>query len=170
MLRLFFLAAAMIGCVSLSGCDFPEIKRPPTGNFGGMDNDLGTQMSGGGASQTDPPAVQPPAASPAPQQPPEGRRAVQVGDGRKGHYGRMSIFDAPISSFFRTKENLTYNVQIPHAMNLYKATNGRAPQSHDEFWREIIQANNLKMPDLKDGCHYEYNPQEEVLEVVYPLD
>ena len=169
MLRLFFLVAAMLGYVWFSGCDFPEIKRPPAADVGGLDPDMGTTVSGGESMTTDSPAAQPPAAPSAPQQPPVVRRAAQVGDGSKGHYGRMSIFEAGISSYFRTRENLTYNVQIPHAMNLYKATHGRAPQTHDEFWREIIQANNLKMPDLNDGCSYEYNPEKEVLEVLFPV-
>ncbi|MCL2622313.1 MAG: hypothetical protein FWD31_01500 [Planctomycetaceae bacterium] len=170
MSRLFFLAVALICCYGLSGCDFPEIKRPVRG-VAGVDIDPDTTMSGGSSTtESNPVPTQQVVEQPAPQ-PPENRRAAQVGDGRQGHYeqfGRMSIFSHNIGTMYRTRENLTYNVQIPHAMNFYKATHGRAPQTHEEFWREIIQANNLRMPELKEGCHYDYNPQTEELEVVFP--
>jgi len=166
MLRLLFPAVAMIGCMWLSGCDFPEIKRPPAAGVGGLDPDMGSTVSGGGSSTTDSNAVQPPAAAP---QPAENRIAAQVGVGRRGHLdpqGRISIYSSSVNAFFRTRENLTYNVQIPHAMNLYKATHGRAPRTHEEFWREIIQINNLRMPELNEGYTYEYDPQTEELYVV----
>jgi len=167
MLRLFFFVAAVIGCAWISGCDFPEIQRPVSG-VGGVDIDPETALSGGGTGNTDSSTTQPPAAS-APQ-PTDNRTVAQVGVGRRGHLdpqGRISIYSSSVNSFFRTKERLTYNVQIPQAMDLYKATHGRAPQTHEEFWREIIQANNLKMPELNEGCSYVYDPQTEEL-YVYP--
>ena len=171
MSRLFLLTVALICSFGLSGCDFPEQKRPVSG-IGGVDIDTGTTTSGG-QSSAESNTGQTQVATPTPTPPPESRRAAQVGDGKKGHYeefGRMSIFSHNIGTMYRMRENLTYNIQIPHAMDLYKATNGRAPQTHEEFWREIIQANNLKMPELKEGCRYEYNPQTEELDVVYPLN
>ena len=168
MSRLFFCTVALICCFGLSGCDFPEIQRPPAG-IGGVDIDPGATMSGG-PSTTEPGPAQTQNAPPTPP-PQDVRRAAQVGDGRQGHYeefGRMSIFSHTIGTMYRTRENLTYNIQIPHAMDLYKATTGHAPRTHEEFWKEIIQANNLKMPELKEGCYYDYNPQTEELDVVYP--
>ena len=170
MSRLFFLAVALICCFGLTSCDFPEQKRPVSG-VGGVDIDPGTTLSGG-SSTTESTPSQTPQTVEQPAPPQEVHRAAQVGDGRKGHYeefGRMSIFSHNIGTMYRMQEKLTYEVSIPHAMNLYKATNDRAPRTHEEFWREIIQANNLKMPELKEGCRYEYNPQTEELEVVYPL-
>ncbi len=165
MLRLFFLAAAMICCIGLYGCDFPEQKRPVS-SPGGLDLDGGAAPAG---QSTDTPQAQP-ADPPAPPAPLEARKTVEVGDGRKGHYGRMSIFQHNIGTFYRTKERLTYNVQIPQAMQLYKATNDRTPRDHDEFMKDIIQANNIKLPELREGCRYEYNPETAELEIVYPLD
>jgi hypothetical protein len=167
MLRLFFLAAAVIGCVWFSGCDFPEIKRPVSG-VGGVDIDPGTTMSGG-QDNADSTTTQTPTADPPATPPADNRTVAQVGAGSKGHLdpqGRISIYSAPVNAYFRTRENLTYNVQIPHAMDLYKAEHGRAPQSHDEFWRVIIQANHLKMPELREGYDYEYDPQTEDIYVV----
>jgi len=53
---------------------------------------------------------------------------------------------------------------------LYKALHGHAPKTHDEFMMQIIQAGAIKLPELKEGCRYEYNPEKETLEVVNPLD
>ena len=170
MMRLFFLAVAMICCIGFLGCDFPEQKRPMSAP-GGLDIDTGGSAAAQSPSES--------AASNAETKPvepvaPEARKTAEVGDGSKGQYrqkfGRMSIFDTTIGTMYRTKENLTYNVLIPQAMKLYQANNDRFPRTHEEFMKEIIQPNNIKLPDLKDGCRYEYNPQKAELEVVYPIN
>lgn len=49
---------------------------------------------------------------------------------------------------------------IRHAVDLYEATNSRYPKTQDEFMREIIQANDIKLPELPDGYEYFYDPDE----------
>ena len=51
--------------------------------------------------------------------------------------GRMIA--QPAISYFATKEKLVFEVSVPHALNLYKATKGRAPKTHDEFMKEVIK-------------------------------
>ena len=171
MMRLFFLAVAMICCIGFLGCDFPEQKRPISAP-GGLDIDTGgsAAQSPSEPATTDTSTAESKPVEPAPT---EARKTAEVGDGKKGHYkekfGRMSIFDTTIGTMYRTKEKLTYNVLIPHAMDLYKATNGYFPKTHEEFKREILDANNIKLPELKEGCRYEYNPEKAVMEVVYPI-
>lgn len=164
MTRLFSLAVAAICCVGLAGCDFPEQKRPISAP-GGLDIDTG----GAPPASQNPPATETP---PAPPPVAEGRKTAEVGDGRKGHYkeqfGRMSIFDRTIGTMYRMQEKMDYQM-VTHAMNLYKAEHGNAPKTHDEFMKNIIDFNKIKLPELKEGCRYEYNPQKEVLEVVYPI-
>ena len=165
MSRLVFLAAAMIGCVCLSGCDFPEIKRPPTGNFGGMDNDLGSAMSG----NTDFATVQPQAANP-PAPPNEYRTVADVGDSgfKRGQYGKTNIINIGAYSFFRTKERINL-LMIDHNMQLYKAGHdNQVPKTYDEYKNEILQG--IKMPELRDDCRYEYDPQTGDLYIVHPAD
>jgi len=171
MMRLFFLTVAMICCIGFLGCDFPEQKRPISAP-GGLDIDT----DGSTAAQTPSESATTEASNaetkPAEPAASEARKTAEIGDGKKGHYekfGRMSIFDTTIGTMYRTKENLTYNVLIPQAMKLYQATNERFPRTHEEFKREILDANNIKLPELKEGCRYEYNPEKAVMEVVYPI-
>ena len=170
MMRLFFLAVAMICCIGFLGCDFPEQKRPISAP-GGLDIDTG----GSAAQSPSEPAVTETSNAETKPAAPEARKTAEVGDGKKGQYkqkfGRMSIFDTTIGTMYRTRENLTYNVQIPHAMNLYQASNdGKFPRTHEEFMKEIIQANNIKLPELREGRRYIYNPEKAVLEVEYPIN
>ena len=96
----------------------------------------------------------------------ETARPAEVGVGRKGHgYGTGPIA-TPLAARWRAAERLIFDAQIPHAMNLFKATNGRAPASHDEFMREIIKFNQINLPELREGEHYQYDPETEQLMVV----
>jgi len=162
MLRLFCLAVAMIGCICLSGCDFPEIQRPPAGNIGGVEIDTGTALSGGGAGNADSTPTQSPAA------PAEVRSEMQVGaqEFKKGHYGRTSILETNVASFFRMQERLSI-MMIEKNMDLYKAGHdNQFPKTYEEYQREILPG--IKLPDLIDGCRYEYDPQTGILYVVHP--
>ncbi len=93
-------------------------------------------------------------------------RPAEVGVGRKGHgYGTGPIA-APLAARWRAAERLVFDVQIPHAMNLFKATHGRAPDSHEEFVQEIIDFNRIDLPELPDGRQYRYDPDTEQLMVI----
>jgi len=165
MLRMFFLVTAMIGCVGFAGCDFPDVQRPVASNIGGMDTDGGV-ASAGQPSNTDTTQTANP---PAP--PPEYRTTAQAGDSgfKKGQgYGRMSIFGSNVASLYRTNERINLQM-IEYNMKLYKAEHEKAPRTHEEFMAKIINAGMIKLPELKQGCYYEYNPQTEELEIVHPL-
>ena len=164
MLRLFVFAAAMIGCVCLSGCDFPEIKRPPATGVGGLDPDVGSSVSGGGSGNTDSNPAQ------TPVTPPDYRTVADVGDSgfKKGQYGKTSILEYNITSFFRTNERINL-MMIDHNMNLYKAGHDhQVPKTYEEYKREVLQGINL--PPLKDGCNYDYDPQTGNLYIVHPVE
>ena len=169
MIRLFCLMA-MICCVGLVGCDFPEQKRPMS-SPGGID--IGTNIDTGGATPVAQNPDAPTTTETTPPPPPEGRKTADVGDGKKGHYserlGRVSIFDRTIGTMYRMQEKMDYQM-VKHAMDLYQATNGHYPKTHEEFMKEIIEYNKIKLPELRDDCRYEYNPEKAELEVVYPLD
>lgn len=117
--------------------------------------------------QSAPAEVEPegPASVESESEPARGRRA-EVGVGRKGHgYGTGPVA-TPLATRWRAAERLIFNVQIPQAMNLFKATHGRAPASHDEFMKEIINANQIRLPELRHGERYYYDPAAEQLMVV----
>ena len=115
------------------------------------------------------PAPEKPAASPTEQtqsEEPPGTVA-KVGVGKKGHSYGGGIITEPASQYWRLKEKVAFEIQIPHAMNIYKAlsTNGKGPKSHEVFMKDIIQANNVKLPELPAGLNYQYDPKTELLMV-----
>ena len=51
-------------------------------------------------------------------------------------------------------------------MNLYKATNGGLPKTHDEFMEKIVKANSITLPTLPAGRSYEFDVKAGELMVV----
>ncbi|MGL4594151.1 MAG: hypothetical protein ACRCUY_05425 [Thermoguttaceae bacterium] len=103
------------------------------------------------------------------------RVKADVGAGKKGHYNdgggekAMDILTVPISTLFRSKEMAAYRIQVPQAMQLYKAQNdGKGPATHELFMEEIIRAQNIKLPELPDGQKYVYDPELEELMIEKP--
>jgi hypothetical protein len=63
---------------------------------------------------------------------------------------------------------LVFQVQIPQALQLYRGTHGTLPDSHEEFMTQIIQANNISLPDLPPGQEYLWDPDKGELMVRRP--
>jgi hypothetical protein len=111
-------------------------------------------------------ATQPaPAASPAPN---TVAKKAEVGVGKKGRNYGKDIIATPAASLWATRERLVFEVQIPEAMKLFKATEDRAPKTHAEFMEKIIKANNIHLPELPEGQRYQYDPKTEQLMVKMP--
>ena len=70
----------------------------------------------------------------------------------------MSIVTVPLATYFSAKEKTVFDIQIPQAMNLYKATNGEFPKTEEVFMSDIISANQIHLPELKEGDEYFYDP------------
>lgn len=96
------------------------------------------------------------------------REVAAVGVGKKGHYDGEGPMRTPVSQYFRLQEKIAFDIEIPHALELYKATDPqfKGPKSHEEFMEKIIQANRIALPELPEGERYEYDPQDEKLYVV----
>ena len=76
------------------------------------------------------------------------------------------VVAGPAKVLFRTKEKIVFEIQIPQALNLYKAEHGKGPQSHEEFMEKIIRANRIQLPKLPPGQRYEFNVEKQELWVV----
>jgi hypothetical protein len=115
------------------------------------------------ASQaTNPPSPQPP------KSPNTTKLEAKVGVGVKGHYGTEGVIVTPIASLFAVRERLAFEVQIPEAMKLFKATEDRFPKSQEEFMERIIKENHIQLPLLPEGSRYFYDPQRGELMVESP--
>lgn len=142
---LFFVCSfALCGVIAGSGC-LPEPDPPKPG-----------------------PAAQPPQPTGGEQAPGTVRSKAEVGVGAKGHGYGEGLVSTPAGAYFRTKERIAFDIQIKHAMNLFKAMENRAPKSHEEFMEKIIRANHIALPELPEGHRYVYDPKTEELMVEQP--
>jgi hypothetical protein len=166
-----FIATLSLAALATAGCGGEDpFARPQrdvnTGAFGvaGGVDELAAEPAGKSANDTaeagDPEEV----AAPKPPPPTPPMKKAEVGVGKKGHYGGPGIIKTPISIYFSTRERIAFNVQIPKAMQIYKAmNNNKGPATHEEFMEKIIKANQVKLPDLLPGDSYIYDPEKEEL-------
>jgi hypothetical protein len=92
---------------------------------------------------------------------------AKVGDGAKGHYSEGMIL-TPVATMFRAEEMIAFKIQIPQAMQYYKAEHEHAPKTHEEFMKKIIQDNHIELPELPEGQRFLYDPKTEQLMVERP--
>ena len=112
--------------------------------------------------QTDPaslPALNSPTADPAagtqppaetPTEKPAERVAAKAGVGEQGQSLKehTGVIVEAAKAYFNVRQRAVFEIQIPEALKLYEATEGRKPKSHDEFMSKVIAANQIKLPDL----------------------
>jgi hypothetical protein len=159
------VAIAMIGCVGSE----PE-PLPPS-----------EQQAAAPAAPAATPAPSPAAPAPAATAPvapaadkwampstpaPEKPAAVEVerekakqGVGKRGRGYGMGLVATPIATYFSIRERMAFNL-VTQAMQLYVAEHNGPPKTQDEFMEKIIKANQIKLPDLRDGAKYVYLPEK----------
>lgn len=119
------------------------------------------------------PVPNPPAPQPAAPVEMETVKA-DVGVGAKGrsldeYKGKSeAILAQPAITYFAAKERIAFEVAVPHALNLFNASEGRYPTDHEEFMDRIIKENQIKLPVLPVGHEYKYDPETHTLMVVRP--
>jgi hypothetical protein len=95
-------------------------------------------------------------------------KPAEVGVGVQGQSlqnekGVGKIIAQPAMTLFQTKQKVVFEIQVPQALELYRAGegNGEYPKSHAEFMSKVINANNIQLPKLPEGQVYRYRPHEE---------
>jgi hypothetical protein len=101
------------------------------------------------------------------------RVRAEVGVGKRGQslndeQGIGGMIVQPARALFATEQRVVFNVLIPKAVQLFEATEGRKPRSHDEYMSRIIKANLIKLPTLPAGQKYIYDPNTGELMVQKP--
>jgi hypothetical protein len=101
------------------------------------------------------------------------RVKAEVGVGKKGRSldneeGVGAMIVEPARQLFRFKQKAVFDFQIPQALQLFKANEGRLPNSDDEFMTKIVRANNIQLPELPSGQRYVWDPAEGELMVEKP--
>ena len=133
------------------------------------------QKSGGGGQpvvQNDPPPEEPANPPAPPNAPPRNTEdntvtvAAAPGLTGRGQYASagdtsnpMSIITTPISQYFRLQDRLVLQ-QVDAGMNFFRGEHGRLPATHAEFMAEVIQKNNIRLPQLPAGQTYVYEGGE----------
>ncbi len=145
----------------------PGIARPEdvTSDFGAAPSPPSPPSSPPSTGMVPPPPTTPQALPAAT----EGQYVkADVGVGQKGSSLQPGFLTTPVYVYFRSKEHMAFRIQVPQALQLFEAEHGRKPQSHEEFWREIIEKNNIQLPRLPPGHRYVYDPQRGELMVEVP--
>jgi hypothetical protein len=142
----------------LAGCE------EPTSN-------TSSQSKPGPPQPPQPPAKQT-AHSQEPQEEQTERVKAEVGVGKKGRRlekeGLVRLMTVPALTYFRTEQRVVFEIKIPHALQLYKALHGKAPKTEEAFMKEIIEANNIELPELPAGHRYVYDAERGELMVERP--
>lgn len=97
----------------------------------------------------------------------EERVKAETGVGRRGRGYGGGMVTEPIRQYFRVQQRMQF-ILMEKAIRDYKTLNGRMPKTHDEFMKEIITANAIRLPDLPDGEEYIYDSEQEELMVRRP--
>jgi hypothetical protein len=112
--------------------------------------------------------------SPTPPPPPSTPQEIvkaDVGVGLKGrsldpHEGMLVT---PAKAYFAVREKVVFQIQIPQAIQLFKAADNPIPLTFDEFKQNILDPNKIKLPPLPPGHTYEWDPEQEQLMVKRPV-
>lgn len=64
----------------------------------------------------------------------------------------------PAATLFKVREKVVFEIQLPQAVALFQASEGRLPNSHEEYFEKIIDANRINLPKLPAGQAYRYRP------------
>jgi hypothetical protein len=154
--RVWLLAVVLPGCLVLLGCEPP----PPA-----------AQNNAASPAPPPPPgAVAPPPAVETPPPPATETVKAEAGVGIQGRSldEYEGVIVTPVKSLFAFKQAAVFNIQIPEALKLFNATESRNPMSHEEFMEKIVQANNIRLPELPPGERYLFDPATNELMVERP--
>jgi hypothetical protein len=185
-IKRFVQAACMGAALLVVGCEEPKqaassttIVAPPA-----VENSATGKPAPVAVAPAVPPPVAPPAIAPALPPPvapgsaipsAAGERTVaEVGVGAKGRYDSNDYVSTVVSSYFGIQERLAFDL-AKRGLNDFKTLHGDYPKTHEQYWKEVIEANSIALPELPDGDEYRYDPEsakrtrgEEALFVVTP--
>ena len=119
-----------------------------------------------GAPQTGLPGL-PGVTIPGQPQPNTVTEKAQVGATGKGNYGGPGAVTTPISVYFQAQERLIYDT-VTYTVKLFEAEHGYKPKTEQEFMKQVIEFNQIKLPQLPPGHKYKYDPQSGELMVEHP--
>lgn len=102
-----------------------------------------------------------------------GKKTQEIGEfkpeaGAKVSDSKINATDpitAPVGAYGPMVERIS-KTTIAAALNLFNASEGRFPESHEEFMTRIIKENNIQLPVLPGGKKYQYDVARHELVVI----
>ena len=159
--------AAVICLIFLTGCGLegpipsgPRREAPPPASQSSEQKPAAAEKA-----VPEKPAV---AAANAGQQPGMVREKVTIASGEKGRGYGEGFLATPLKALWFSKAKLASD-QLHHALDLYKASEGHAPKTQQEF-DKIIAENHIQLPTLPAGSRYVYDPDKEELMLLKPKE
>lgn len=129
--RFLCLTLSVASCVMIAGCE----PMPATSNA-------------------------PVPAEPTPTESVKAQAGVGIkGRSLDGETGIGKMISAPAATLFTVKEKVVFEILLPQALNLFRASEGRPPKSHAEFMEKIVKANQIQLPELPAGMTYRFNTE-----------
>jgi hypothetical protein len=142
-------ALVIFGAAACAGCDVSTPAPKP-------------------APPAAPPVAQQPQAAPAGEntggtaaaaiQPEVEREAAATAVKPKGRDYEEGIITTPIKAYFAVPQRITFELQLPEAMKLYKAGHDGPPKNQQEF-DQFLDESAVNLPPLPPGSRYVYDPQ-----------
>lgn len=165
-LFLLILLCASFGCEgtkpSFTVDHSPSIKSPAESPTKVIAEVAETATENSPSEATSEPAKTMPETASATEPQNENLQRAEVGVGKQTQQvsrAASAIGLYPLTAFCRTQERIVFEIQIPHALKLFHATNERFPNSFEEYQQEILQPSQIKLPELPANREYLYLPE-----------
>ena len=135
----------------------PPPAPPAAPNVSGAMKSVAQETAAADSSRTNQPA----ASEAAPAESEFEREKADVGVGKRGRNYGGGIITTPVRSYFRVRQRAVFQIQLPQAERMYQAEHdGKGPPSHEEYMRDIIEANGIALPELPEGETYFYDAEK----------
>jgi hypothetical protein len=159
-----------------AGCDptAPATSNAPAGGSTAsqqaMQNAMGVTLDTSGPVGGSTPAAPAPADPALPAAPATEQVKAETGVGQKGQSlnEHTGVIVEPAKALLRFEQKAVFDIQIPQAMSMFEASEGRKPNSEQEFMTKVLGANNINLPKLPAGQKYIYNVEKAELMVERP--
>jgi hypothetical protein len=150
--------AAAIAVVAMSGCDPSAIISGKADSNQPLATDESVDAAVDGATSIDDSA------------PAEPQREVASPElTQKGHLESADLISTPVNAYFSAQAKLAFD-RLPNEIQKYKllSPDGKGPQSYEELVEKVIKPCGIKLPELRPGDKYVYDPMTEQLMIQHP--
>jgi len=92
-------------------------------------------------------------------------------DGKRGKLSRQEggYLGTVLGSGMYAQHQAVF-LQVEQAINIHYGLHGDFPKSHEEFMKDVIEFNNIQLPELSEGDEYIYDPEDHTLKIYRPGD